>query len=168
MTANAMREDREACFAAGMDDYLAKPIRPMELQLALSRVRPRGNTGTADHTGDVAGLDASAIESLRDLDGEGFLAEVIDTFLGEAPALVAALRTTREEGDTEELRRTAHILKSNGQIFGARRFWELCRELEQRARAGELDGSGELIDRIDREYDALEQSLAALRSAAAS
>ena len=40
MTANAMVEDREACFAAGMDDYVAKPVRPDELAAALSRVRP--------------------------------------------------------------------------------------------------------------------------------
>jgi CheY-like chemotaxis protein len=39
MTANAMLEDREACFAAGMDDYVAKPVRPDELAEALSRVR---------------------------------------------------------------------------------------------------------------------------------
>src|SRR5207244_2955277 len=41
MTANAMQEDREACFAAGMDDYLAKPIRPDALAEALRKVRPR-------------------------------------------------------------------------------------------------------------------------------
>jgi CheY-like chemotaxis protein len=40
MTANAMQEDREACFEAGMDDYVAKPIRPEELQAALVRARP--------------------------------------------------------------------------------------------------------------------------------
>jgi CheY-like chemotaxis protein len=39
MTANAMIEDREACFAAGMDDYVAKPVRPEELAEALDRVR---------------------------------------------------------------------------------------------------------------------------------
>jgi CheY-like chemotaxis protein len=38
MTANAMIEDREACFAAGMDDYVAKPVRPEELADALRRV----------------------------------------------------------------------------------------------------------------------------------
>jgi PAS domain S-box-containing protein len=46
MTANAMREDREACFAAGMDDYVAKPIRPDELAAALARCRPRGQAGS--------------------------------------------------------------------------------------------------------------------------
>ena len=164
MTANAMPEDRQACFAAGMDDYLAKPIRPTELAEALSRARPLGDTRTASAEGAGASLDASAIESLRELDGEGFLAEVIDTFLSDAPALVAALRTTHEEGDTEALRRAAHTLKSNGQIFGAGRFSELCRDLEERARRGKLDGTAEVIDRIEREYAALEKTLTALSS----
>jgi CheY-like chemotaxis protein/HPt (histidine-containing phosphotransfer) domain-containing protein len=166
MTANAMPEDREACFAAGMDDYVAKPIRPNELAVALSRARPLSDTRKASAEG--ASLDASAIESLRELDGEGFLAEVIDTFLSDAPALVATLRTAYEQGDTEGLRRTAHTLKSNGQTFGAGRFSELCRELELRARRDELDGTVELVARIEREYAALEKTLAALRSTAAS
>ena len=166
MTANVMAEDREACFAAGMDDYVAKPIRPDELATALARARPLGDTGTPRAEG--ATLDASAVESLRDLGGEEFVAEVIDTFLSDAPALVVALRTTYEQGDTEGLRRAAHTLKSNGQTFGAGRFSGLCRELERRARSNELHGTAELVDRVEREYGSLEKSLAALRSSAAS
>jgi PAS domain S-box-containing protein len=164
MTANAMPEDREACFAAGMDDYVAKPIRPNELMEALSRVRPLRDTRTASAEAPGASLDPSAIESVRELGGDDFLAEVIDTFLVDAPALVAGLRTTNEEGDTEGLRRTAHTLKSNGQILGAERFSELCRALEDQAKSGELDGAAELLDRIERDYAALEATLAALRS----
>jgi CheY-like chemotaxis protein/HPt (histidine-containing phosphotransfer) domain-containing protein/anti-sigma regulatory factor (Ser/Thr protein kinase) len=168
MTANAMPEDREACFAAGMHDYVAKPIRPDELAAALSRARPLRHTPTATAEDAGAGLDASAIEGLRELGGEVFLAELIDTFLSDAPALVATLRTTHEEGHADGLRRAAHSLKSNGQTFGAGRFSELCRELELRARSDELDGAAELVDRIEREYAALEQTLAALRPTAAS
>ena len=164
MTANAMPEDREACFAAGMDDYVAKPIRPNELAQALRRARRL--EGRTDRAG--ASLDANAVESLRELGGEAFVAEVIDTFLSDAPALVAALRTTHEHGDKEELRRAAHTLKSNGQTFGAGGFSDLCRELEARAKSDELDGSAELVDRIEREYAALEKTLAALRSTPAS
>jgi PAS domain S-box-containing protein len=168
MTANAMPEDREACFAAGMDDYVAKPIRPNELAKALSRARPLADTGTPRAEGAGVTLDASAVESLRDLGGNGFVAEVIDTFLSDAPALVATLRTTYEQGHADGLRRAAHTLKSNGQTFGAGRFSKLCRELELRARSDELDGAAELVDRIEREYAALEQTLAALRATAAS
>ena len=99
MTANAMPEDREACFAAGMDDYVAKPIRPNELAEALRRARPLEDTGTPRAKGAGASLDANAIESLRELGGDEFVAEVIDTFLSDAPALVATLRTTHEQGD---------------------------------------------------------------------
>jgi PAS domain S-box-containing protein len=167
MTANAMPEDRAACFAAGMDDYVAKPIRPDELAAALSRARPLEDTGTPHADAAAATLDASAVESLRELGGEEFLAEVIDTFLSDAPALVATLRTTYELGDTEGLRRAAHSLKANGQTLGAGRFSDLCRELELRAKSDELGGTMELVDRIEREYRALEKTLAGLRSTAA-
>ena len=88
MTANALPEDREACFAAGMDDYVAKPIRPDELAEALKRVRA-GSPGRRAARHENAGglLDGAALESLRELGGDDFLAEVIDTFLADAPAL---------------------------------------------------------------------------------
>jgi PAS domain S-box-containing protein len=165
MTANALPEDREACFAAGMDDYVAKPIRPEELAQALGRARRI--SGTGDANGDGMTLDASAVQSLRELGGDGFLVEVVDTFLSDAPALLATLRASQEGGEAEVLRRTAHTLKSNGQTFGATDFSELCRDLELRAKNGEVDRTAELVERIEREYGALEQALAALRPAPA-
>jgi CheY-like chemotaxis protein len=168
MTANAMPEDREACFAAGMDDYVAKPIRSNELAAALLRARPLEGSSAASTEGATTSLDASAIESLRELGGDEFVAEVIDAFLSDAPALIAALRTTHDEGDTGTLRRTAHTLKSNGQTLGAARFTELCRELEERVKSNALDGTADLIDRVEREYGALEKNLVALHSTPAS
>jgi PAS domain S-box-containing protein len=161
MTANALPEDREACFAAGMDDYVAKPIRSDELAEALRGARRISEKHRVN--GDGAGLDAAAVESLRELGGDGFLVEVIDTFLSDAPSLVATLRASQEGGEAEVLRRTAHTLKSNGQTFGATSFSELCRELELRAKNSEVDGTAELVERIEREYRAVEQALAALR-----
>jgi HPt (histidine-containing phosphotransfer) domain-containing protein len=105
---------------------------------------------------------------LTELGGERFLAELIDTFLGDAPALVATLRASHAGGEAEELRRAAHTLKSNGQTFGAGHFSELCRELEGRARNGELDRASELLDRVEKGYGALEEALAAIRPEPAS
>ena len=165
MTANALPEDREACFAAGMNDYVAKPIRAEELATALKRVKPLAN----GHGGSVAvghvSLDDGALGNLRDLGGDEFLGEVIDAFLADAPALLATLRSSLDTQNSEELRRAAHTLKSNGATLGAAEFAELCRTLEQRAKEGELDGaSEELVDRIEQEYRPLEEALSALRS----
>jgi CheY-like chemotaxis protein/HPt (histidine-containing phosphotransfer) domain-containing protein len=164
MTANALPEDREACFAAGMNDYVAKPIRAEELVAALKRVKPLANgDGSSDGVGYVT-LDDGALGSLRDLGGDAFLGEVIDAFLADAPQLIATLRRSLDEQSTEELRRAAHTLKSNGATLGAQEFAELCRTLEQHAKEGELDDASELIDRIEQQYRPLEEALAALRS----
>jgi CheY-like chemotaxis protein/HPt (histidine-containing phosphotransfer) domain-containing protein len=164
MTANALPEDREACFAAGMNDYVAKPIRAEELVAALKRARPLGNGGAGPDGVGYISLDDGALENLRDLGGDDFLGEVIDAFLADAPQLLATLRRSLQEQGTEELRRAAHTLKSNGATLGAEEFAELCRTLEQRARTGELDGAAELVERIEREYGPLEHALTALRS----
>jgi CheY-like chemotaxis protein/HPt (histidine-containing phosphotransfer) domain-containing protein len=169
MTANALPEDREACFAAGMNDYVAKPIRAEELAAALKRARPLSTNGDAgSDTVEFVSLDDDALKNLRDLGGDDFLGEVIDAFLADAPGLLATLRRSLDDGNREELRRVAHTLKSNGSTLGAEGFAELCRTLEQSAKTGELDGASELVERIDAEYRPLEEALSALRAGSAS
>ena len=144
MTANALPEDREACFAAGMNDYVAKPVRADELASALKRAQPllkrgggSGQGGDAGSGQSEIGLDAAALQNLRDIGGEEFLTEVVDVFLADAPGLVTDLRSSLERQDTEELRRAAHTLKSNGSTLGAMEFASLCRTVEQRAKDGQ-------------------------------
>jgi HPt (histidine-containing phosphotransfer) domain-containing protein len=168
MTANAMIEDREACFAAGMDDYVAKPIRPDALAEALRQAHPLARAGEGSTGDGRARLEATALESLRELGGDDFVAEVASTFLADAPNLLATVRRALEQQDAAELRRAAHTLKSNGATLGAEEFSELCRELEERAKSGELVGGGELADRIDTEYARVRQALAALGTGAPS
>ncbi|HYZ91005.1 MAG TPA: response regulator, partial [Actinomycetota bacterium] len=168
MTANALPEDREACFAAGMDDYVAKPIRADELAEALKRTRPlRREAEVSSDEGQVS-FDDAALQSLRELGGDDFLAEVIDTFLGDAPALLETLRRSLDEKDAEELRRAAHSLKSNSATLGAERFAELCRDLEQCAKNGQLDAASELVNRVEKQYKPLEDALATLQATPAS
>jgi HPt (histidine-containing phosphotransfer) domain-containing protein len=93
-------------------------------------------------------LDPAALEGLREMGGDEFVADLVATFLADAPPLLAALRGK----DVEEVRRAAHTLKSNGATFGATRFSELCRHLEEEAKGGDLAAAPELISRIEAEY----------------
>jgi len=163
MTANALPEDREACFAAGMNDYVAKPIRADELAGALKRVKPLRN-GRAGAAEPAISLDPAALQELRNLGGDDFLREVVDAFFADAPALIASLRSSLEQGNGEELRRAAHTLKSNGATLGAGEFAELCRTLEQQAKAGDFAGAAPLVDRIEQEFPVLRGTLDSLRS----
>ena len=131
MTANAMDGDREMCLAAGMDDYVSKPIRVAELAEALRRA------WTSRHEA----IDAVPVESIIDLDtyreleataGAEFAAELVATFLEEAPTMLADLRTAYAAADPDTFRRVAHSIKSNGATFGAASLSDLARELEAR------------------------------------
>ena len=77
-------------------------------------------------------IDIAVFRELQDTAGADFVAELVDTFLDEAPAMLAELRGARANADAERFRRAAHSLKSNGMTFGATALGSLARTLELR------------------------------------
>ncbi len=162
MTASAMQGDREKCLAAGMDDYLAKPISPETMGTVLARWVPRGPvefTATGDEEA-VSPLDASILENLRAIDGDGaLLVELIDTFHRIAPLRVAALNKASAKGSAATLERTAHSFLGSCANLGARFMADLCARLEQLGRAGSTLGARELIQSLEEEYTVVQEAL---------
>jgi CheY-like chemotaxis protein/HPt (histidine-containing phosphotransfer) domain-containing protein len=148
-TANAMQEEKQACFVAGMDDYLSKPIRMNELVAALGRSRPRGAAEPSRPAESY--VDAKVLDGLRESFDDEIVAELIGTFFQEAPALLETAKAGIEARDSDTLQRAAHTLKSNAATFGATSLADLCRELEVKGKAGEIEGAERLVARIQAE-----------------
>jgi PAS domain S-box-containing protein len=161
MTANAMKGDREMCLQAGMDDYVTKPVRREELAKALARCQPlepslkindNGTDATqtngylvteAQFNQDQAppAINLDVLQTLREYDDEDdpFVDLLIETYLGEAPQHLNAIRHSVVHQDAKELKEAAHTLKSSSAQLGAMNFSQYCKTLEMMGRAI-LDG----------------------------
>jgi CheY-like chemotaxis protein/HPt (histidine-containing phosphotransfer) domain-containing protein len=160
VTAGAMAGDRERCLAAGMDDYITKPIKLDELAAVLRR----WTTGHDDGP-DVAGedtataaapLDAARLETLRSLQQEDqpdVLLTLMGPFLKEAPSQISMLRAALARDDAEALASVAHSLKGSATNLGAVGMGAICLELEAIARSGELRSGDDAVARLELELD---------------
>jgi HPt (histidine-containing phosphotransfer) domain-containing protein len=161
MTAHALKGDRERCFAAGMDDYIAKPVKLETIKELLEKWMPPDGSPAATvsrstvELSDRACLDTGLLQSWRSLTDDGeddFLTEVIDIFLHDTPGILAELCNAIEKGDARLTQRYGHKLKGSSANLGAVLMAEVCAELEALGNSGDIAGAGALIQRLELEF----------------
>lgn len=162
MTAHALKEDRQRCLEAGMDAYLAKPVRASELLETIDRLlgqpQPRP-------PGDVPALIAEDLdwsEALQAVGGdEELLRHVVSTILEETPRLVEAIRQAIQNRDLAALRLSAHTLKGSIRFFAGSRAYATAFEIERLGQMGNLDGAESLFPALQSELAQLAPALIA-------
>jgi signal transduction histidine kinase/DNA-binding response OmpR family regulator/HAMP domain-containing protein len=176
MTANALKEDAEACLAAGMDDYLSKPIQAEELVGALSRCRS-GESSTAKELLKGSGpalteppssgvLDTWTLERLRIGLGEQahkMLPGLIERFYRDVERLLGEARQALAQGQASDLRRASHSLKSTSATFGARALSAVARKVEVLAQEGRLEAVGGQLSQAEIEFIKAKAALEAMQ-----
>ncbi|MFJ9822566.1 response regulator [Streptomyces sp. NPDC101151] len=170
LTASAMQEDREACIAAGMDDYLTKPLTMTTLADTLARLTPRHHSTddapppqhalpeTAMAT-PAQVINPDAVQSLVDSLGAEAVVVLLDAFLSDSPHLIDAIRHGLQETDAPAVRRAAHTLKSNGTAFGLQQLASLCEQLEALAAADHLAQAAPLAQDVVASYPPARQAV---------
>ena len=106
----------------------------------------------------AATIDHATFAQLQETAGVEFVAELVTTFLEEAPRMLAELRSAQAAASAERFRRAAHSLKSNSHTFGAMRLGEMARDLE----LGGLAADTSPIDALQAEYSRVAAALQAL------
>ncbi len=174
VTANSMKGDREKCLAAGMDDFLPKPLSKESLQETLQRwstqeqtwsgaqySSPPGNgpdSDTSTPTSPVAderpSLDIQLIEELRELGGDDdpeFFISVIEQFLDDIPRHLEGIRQAMDTHDAEGLMKAAHGFKGSCRNIGATPLADFCFVLEQLGREGSTEGAAQIFTQVESE-----------------
>ena len=163
VTANALIGDRERCLAAGMDDYISKPLRPDTLRRTLSHEHPPSNGHRAP--AQEAAIDLSMLLEATDGDEES-LQEVIVVLLKNLPKKLTTLKQAITDNDAKQVEIAAHTLKSDAALFNHTHLCDLCARLEQAGYTRQLQGAIDLFEQLEQEWQPVQDALYAFRNSA--
>jgi PAS domain S-box-containing protein len=150
MTAFATQDNWKQCLAAGMDDYISKPIQIVKLIQVLSKCQPNTDAPLSS-----ASLDAHVLQALRQMAGSRateVLAQIIDNYLEAAPQLLQAMHDAVASGDAAALKQAAHTLRGASANLGAIALSQFCKTLEAMGDAGITTEALAVLSQVEAEY----------------
>jgi two-component system, sensor histidine kinase and response regulator len=176
ITANAMQGVRERCIDAGMDDYLAKPFKQVDLDKTIARwISPENTRGSAASAASDGWEEPSTLlhndirARLAELEsdlGSEMVRVIVDLFLEDAPAALDRLRQAIAAEDTKETEREAHRLKGSFANIGAKELAETCSLIEAEAESGSIGITLELLEKLETVWPAVAETLNSVAFAA--
>lgn len=173
LTAYAMEEGSERCFAAGMDGFLAKPIKFEQLRTLLQKwltveeggEKPQeANNSTERSINQYLSLDRIEFNGLRTAIGTETLREVISAFLEKVPQQLANMRELLATGNKEDIKMLAHTLRGSSANIAAVVFSRFCGKLEEWSQQDtDVSAAIEIADHLQEEFVHLQRELEAER-----
>lgn len=174
MTANAVKGDRENCLAAGMDDYVSKPVSMETLkqitQKWIKHLGPALQTTAALPTKNTGSLNPDKIKEICSMQEPGkpdFLTELIDIYLRDSWALMEKIQRAADEDDAYVLKRAIHSLKGASSNLGATYLVQTCGEVELLLEDKKMESALPRLRDIETEYQRFRQALIARRTVSA-
>lgn len=176
LTANAMSDARDKCLAAGMDDYLSKPLTMEAMYATLKDQLDRSRSGNARQALAVTParavgsrreqtLNPAYLDEFRTLENGDHLADrIINLYLQKASGYLQELRNALLQDDAQALSRTAHMFRSGNAQLGAEVLAGLCSRLDRLGRSGSTQGAGETIRQVEQEYERVSNALSHARA----